>query len=78
MKAIIRRLRRLETRVVPETFYVNLSIADVLRERYRRRMEASGQPYVEPPRTNESGVPGRYMSIAETLRQRFNRRVENT
>src|SRR5260370_1455178 len=49
MKAIITRLRRLEERVANHETG-GPSWVDVLRERRRRRLEASGLPYGEPAR----------------------------
>ena len=43
-------------------------VADLLRERRRRRCEASGQPFEEFPLQPNSALPGRRRSIAETLR----------
>jgi hypothetical protein len=49
MKAVIRRLCRLEERVAPPEV-VEPSWVAVMRERQRRRAEAEGRPYVEPVR----------------------------
>ena len=67
MKAINGRLQRLEQRYMPQRRDAGPSPADVLRARYRRRMEASGEPCVPLPTRND--VAGK--SIAEVLRSRF-------
>ena len=47
--------------------------ADILRNRYRRRMEASGETYVEPALVRPVDGHGRPLSVAEILRLRFQR-----
>ena len=70
MKAINRRLQTLEQRYMPQGHEAGPSKADVSRVRYRRRMQASGEPCVPlPPRNDVAGN-----SIAEVLRSRFCRR----
>jgi hypothetical protein len=49
MKAICRRLRRLEQRVALHADAVSRSAAELLRERRRCRLEAGGQQYEELP-----------------------------
>ena len=66
MKAIDRRLQTLEQRYMPQGRDAGPTKADVLRARIRRRMEASGEPYVPPPRSDLADK-----SIAEILRSRF-------
>jgi hypothetical protein len=66
MKVIGRRLRRLEERFVPKKDHLP-DLAAILRERYRRRMEHSVQPYVEEP---PDLTDYRGLSIAEILRSR--------
>ena len=66
MKAIDRRLMKLEQRHMPQGRNAGPSKAEVLRARYRRRMEASGQASVPPLRNDLAGE-----SIAEVLRSRF-------
>src|SRR5712692_10203417 len=44
------------------------SPADILRERRRRRMEANGETYVEPPPVRLTGDVGRPLTIADVLR----------
>src|SRR5258708_240081 len=67
MKAIITRLRRLEERVANHQTG-GPSRVDVLRERRRRRLEASGLPYVERPREPLVFEHGRCATCAEVLR----------
>jgi hypothetical protein len=43
---------------------------DVLRQRRRRRAEASGEPYMEVPLGTATLPPGRRLSVAEPLRSR--------
>ena len=67
MKAIIRRLRLLENRVDSHEIG-GPSWAEVLRERRRRRFEASGLPYEERAHGLLLGEHGRPQSWAEVLR----------
>jgi hypothetical protein len=70
MKAICRRLRRLEQRVALHADAVSRSAAELLRERRRCRLEAGGQQYEElrTALAHISVPPGRRLSIAKTLR----------
>jgi hypothetical protein len=70
MKAIAARIRWLEQRKIRVDGDVTQSVAHLLRERRRRRLEASGQPFEEPPPLRVSLAPGKRLSIAETLRMR--------
>jgi hypothetical protein len=73
MKSVIRRLHQLERRLAPQTqveAFQSLSVALVIRERRRRRCEASGEPFEELPPLPMPLRPGRRLSIAETLRMR--------
>ena len=76
MKAVIRRLRRLEEKFVPQEDQETQRVADLLRERRRRRLEANGEPFEDEPRERASLGPGRRLSIAETLRRRRQRAYE--
>jgi hypothetical protein len=67
MKAIITRLRRLEERVANHETG-GPSWVDVLRERRRRRLEASGLAYEEPAREPLVFEHGRRPTCAEVLR----------
>jgi hypothetical protein len=49
MRTISRRLRRLEAGFAPQENEEVRSLVALIRERRRRRLEASGEPY-EPPR----------------------------
>jgi hypothetical protein len=67
MKAIDRRLMKLEQRHMPQGRNAGPTKAEILRARYRRRMEASGHPYV--PLAQCPDLAGK--SIADILRSRF-------
>lgn len=47
MRAVIRRLRRLEERLTPAADYESPAWMEILRERRQRRADASGLPYEE-------------------------------
>ena len=66
MKAIAARIRRLEQRKIRVGGDVTQSVPRLLRERRRRRLEASGQPHEELPTLRVSLAPGKRLSIAET------------
>jgi hypothetical protein len=73
MKSMDRRLSRIREQLahrngphgVPKQ-----SLADMLRERRGRRMEANGETYVEPPPVKRTDDDGRALSIADVLRAR--------
>ena len=67
MRTLVRRLRQLEERLAPVIDPGRSETANLLRERRRRRLEASGQPFEETPRTPML-ASGRCMSVSETLR----------
>jgi hypothetical protein len=67
MKLITRRIRLLENRVASHEIG-RPSPVEVLRERRRRRLEASGLPYVERPREPLVFEHGRPPTCAEVLR----------
>ena len=72
MKAIDRRLRRLENRHFPPVDEEALRIASEIRERRGRHLEAEGWPFIEDDRPQEDL---RGMTIAGALRNlRFGRR----
>jgi hypothetical protein len=50
VKAIDRRLRRLEDQAKPRVSECGKTFADVIRLRRRRRLEEAGLPHAEPPR----------------------------
>jgi len=52
MRAILRRLRKVEEKLVPQPTEQDrcmAELADLIRERRRRRLEAAGLPFQEPP-----------------------------
>ena len=49
MRAIDRRLRRLQERFAPEVREEDFRLVTLLRERRRRRLEASGEPFESRP-----------------------------
>ena len=68
MKAIIRRLCRLEeVRAVREQ-YEGPSPIDLIRERRRRRAEAIGEPFEERPYRRLTYDPNEALSVADILR----------
>jgi hypothetical protein len=71
-KTFSRRLRRIEERVVSQPGPSEISVAEAIRERRRKRAEASGQPY-EDPRLKYASLPktdsrGRPWSVGERIR----------
>jgi hypothetical protein len=73
MKALKRRIRRLEQRLAPQPASKGPSAVDILRERRRRRLEAAGQPIEEPAPTQVTSGAGRPRNVVEILRQARNR-----
>jgi hypothetical protein len=72
MKAIIRRLARLEERAHHEIATPNW--VAILIERQRRRAEANGVPYKEPTRDPKLYENGRRPTWAAVLRRQQDRR----
>jgi hypothetical protein len=73
MRAISRRLRRLEDRVAPRPNEEDFRLANILRERLRRLLEAAGEPFDDtPPEISTSARKGP-QSLASILRARFER-----
>jgi hypothetical protein len=70
MRAVIRRLHRLEEMLVPQVDLAEQRLADLLRERRRRRLEEIGQSFEEEELDWGSlGLPpGTRLSVRETLR----------
>ena len=68
MKAVIRRLRRLEEAFMPQVDLAAQRLSDLLRERRRRRLEASGEPFDELDWASLGLPPGTRLSESETLR----------
>ena len=75
MKLIARRLRNLETALNTAGDRRSSQMAAIVRERRRRRLEASGQPFVATDPPAIAGT-GRRISVAETLRLRRRLRAE--
>ena len=68
MKAIIRRLRRLEEVRVVREHEEGPNVVELIRERRRRRAEANGAPFEERPyewHTDDQNGP---LSVADILR----------
>ncbi len=68
MKAIDRRLRRLEENFAPQENEEVGRLVALLRERRRRRLEASGEPFESGPSERLSDDQDRPLSIADILR----------
>lgn len=66
MNAITRRVRRLEQRVFPPDDEEMRQVVEVIRERWKRRLEAQGLPYREDDRPDEDL---RGMSIIEIIQK---------
>ena len=69
MKALFRRLQRIETQLAPKPNLASQRAAELLRERRLRRLEAGGEHFQEHPTPVLMG-PGRRLSVTETLRLR--------
>ena len=68
MKAIDRRLRRLEENFAPQENEEVRRLVELLRERGRRRVEASGEPSESRPCEWLTDDQERPLSIADILR----------
>jgi hypothetical protein len=68
MKAIDRRLRRLEARLAPQENEEVRRLVALLRERRKRRSEASGETFDERPYQGFTADRDRPISIADILR----------
>jgi hypothetical protein len=66
MKAIFRRLQRLESRFVVHVDELVSARANILEQRRRARLQVAGLPYEDPPSIPASG-PIRYTSIREGI-----------
>ena len=76
MKTIDRRLCRLERKFTPEVDHESRRLADMIRERRHRRLEASGLPFEERPDLSLYEL-GRRPTLAETIRHcRAQRRAQ--
>ena len=68
MRAIDRRLRRLEASLTPQENEEVRSLVTLLRERRRRRLEASGEPFESWSRERLTDDQTRHLSVADVLR----------
>ena len=68
MKAIDRRLRRLQERFAPQENEEVRSLVALLRERRRRRLEASEEPFEVRPCGRFTDDQDRLLSVADVLR----------
>jgi hypothetical protein len=68
MKAMDRRLRRLEESFAPQENDEVGRLVELLRERRRRRLEASGEPHESRPFEHLTEDQTRRLSVAEVLR----------
>jgi hypothetical protein len=64
VKAIVRRLRRLEDQARPAVNEHGQTPAEVVRERRRRRLETKGLPFEDPPQEAFAGA----QSLSEAIR----------
>jgi len=64
VKAIVRRLRRLEDQARPIVNKHGQTIAEVVRERRRRRLAAAGLPFDDRPRQSFASA----LSLSEAIR----------
>ena len=73
MRTISRRLLRLEEHFATQRTEQGLSLADLVRARRRRRLEASGEPFEERPErlADDQNWP---LSVADVLRMASARR----
>jgi hypothetical protein len=78
MRILERRLKKLEVGHIDAARQEDPDrrIVDLLRERRRRRLEASGLPFEERPRRSEVPASSPRLSAAETLRRCGQYRVE--
>ena len=68
MKAIDRRLRRLEESFAPQENEEVGRLVTLLRERRRRRLEASGELFESPPCERLTHEQTMHLSVADVLR----------
>jgi hypothetical protein len=69
VKAIVRRLRRLEDQARPQVNERGETIAVVVRERRRHRLEAAGLPFEDPPWVDLTGARSFGEALQLGLRQ---------
>jgi hypothetical protein len=70
MRAIFRRLRRIEAQLTPRANAASQRAAQLIWDRRRRRTLANSEPFNEPPPHMAATPTGGYLSVAETLRRR--------
>jgi hypothetical protein len=78
VRAILRRLQQVEERLAPrltEQDRRQAEIAELIRERRWRRLQAQGLPFHEPPPLPDV-YQGRRLDIAETLRAKREQRLK--
>jgi hypothetical protein len=68
MKAIDGRLRRLQEIFAPEVREEDFRVVNLLRERRRRRLEASGEPFESGPSERLTDEQTMHLSVADVLR----------
>ena len=68
MKAIYRRLRRLQASLTPQENEEVGRLVALLRERRRRRLEANGEPFESRPCEHLTDDQIRHLSVADVLR----------
>ena len=80
MKPMDRRLSRIREQLAQRNGRSGVGkqrVADILRDRYRRRMEANGETYVESPAVRLTHNDGRPLTIADVLRAgRYSRSLQ--
>jgi hypothetical protein len=76
MKAVIKRLQRLEGKSAGAADLRSHQLADLIRERRRRRLQSAGQALDGLPWTTVAPASGRLLSVAETLRRARQNRWE--
>jgi hypothetical protein len=78
MKPILRRVGLLEGRLGHQGNARGMRVADLVRERPRRRMQANGEPFEDSPLGNILAAPCGFLSVAETLRRCRRQRSEGS
>jgi hypothetical protein len=70
VRAILRRLRRVEQNLIPQPALPSprqIQLVEQIRERLRRHCEAEGKPYHEPPPLFPPDYNGPPLGIAERI-----------
>ena len=76
MKTLFKRLSRLEQRMVPVIDHESFRLANLILDRRRRRLEASGEPFEHLQFL--SPTPGPYLSYSDSLRFALQQRRSRT